>query len=146
MAEYVYDESITVQAPPDLVWSVLSDVQRWPGWLPTVRSVSLLGPAPLQVGSRVRITQPRLAPMTWTVDRLVPGQSFSWTVRSPGMHGRADHRVEPTGDGCRVALQIVQAGRLAGVARLLYGGLTRRYMRVEAEELKRHTERLAFEV
>lgn len=146
MAEYVYDEAITVQAPAALVWSVLYDVQRWPTWLPTVRSVSLLDAAPLQVGSRVRIAQPRLSPMTWTVDRLVPGQSFSWTVRGPGMHGRADHRVEPTADGCRVTLQIVQAGRLARLARLLYGGLTQRYMRIEAEELKRHTERLASEV
>ena len=52
----------------------------------------------------------------------------------------------PTADGCRVTLQIVQAGRLARLARLLYGGLTQRYMRIEAEELKRHTERLASEV
>ena len=140
MAEYVYQEQISVQAPAESVWAVLSDVERWPTWTPSVRTVSLLGPKPLQIGSRVRIRQPRLAPMTWTVDRFVPGGSFSWTVHTPGVSGWADHRVDATGDGCRVTLQIRQTGRLAGLARLLYGRMTQRYMRLEAEGLKRHVE------
>ena len=140
MAEHVYEEQITIDAPAAAVWALLVDVERWPRWTASVRAVSLLGPAPLQVGSKVRVRQPRMPAMTWTVDQLDPGSSFSWTVRSLGVHGVADHRVDAAPHGCRVTLEIKQTGRLAGLARLAFGRLTRRYMLMEAESLKHVTE------
>ena len=71
MAEHVYEEQITIDAPAAAVWAVLVDVERWPRWTASVRAVSLLGPAPLQVGSKVRVRQPRMPAMTQPVRALI---------------------------------------------------------------------------
>ena len=141
MGEYRFQADVAVQASAEDVWGLLVEVEGWPSWTPTVRKVSRLDPGPLQVGSRVRLTQPRLPEATWTVTELDPGRSFSWAAQSAGVRTRAVHEVrpEPTG-GCRLLLQIRQAGPLAWVAARVFGRLTRRYLGMEAEGLRRRAE------
>ena len=140
MGQHVYQEQVSVDAPAEVVWAVLCDVERWPTWNESVRSLTLLDAGPLRIGSRARISQPRLPTTTWTVDTLEPGRSFSWTVRSPGMRGVGDHRLQPEGSGCLVTVEIRQTGPLAGLAAVLFGGVTRRYLRMEAQGLKAKAE------
>lgn len=140
MPEYRFVQEVVVPAPPERVWAVLSDVARWPSWTSSMREVTPQDPGPLHVGTRVVVRQPRMPTMTWTVDRVEPGRSFSWSVRSPGAHGVGDHRVEEVPGGSRVTLEIRQSGPLAGLVRLLFGRITTRYMRLEAEGLKRSVE------
>ncbi len=99
-----------------------------------------LSPDPLQVGSRVRIKQPRLPATVWTVSDLVEGERFTWTSTSPGVHTRASHRVVATAEGARATLSIDQAGVLGRLVGLLYGGLTHRYVAMEAAGLKQRSE------
>lgn len=77
-----YEVFIDIQAPPDLIWPVLSDVVAWPDWLPTVTSVQPLQGRSLELGSRYTVTQPKLRPATWVVTELVPLQG------SPGKRSR----------------------------------------------------------
>jgi len=90
-----YEGSTTIDAPIDIVWSVLVDVERMPEWTPSMQSVHLLeGPA-LRRGSRVRIKQPRLAASTWTVDLFDPPRpATTLLVAFEGRVGR-DHRESP---------------------------------------------------
>lgn len=140
MSDYRFSEAVAVWASPETVWRVLMDVEEWPAWTASVRAISRLDPGPLQVGSRVRIDQPRLPTMTWTVERLEPGRSFSWVAGSPGTRTIADHRVTPTIEGCDVVLEVRQVGRLAWVAGRALGAVTRRYLAMETQGLKQRAE------
>ena len=142
MGEHVYEEGVAVHAPAEAVWGLLVDVEQWPSWTASVQAVSRLDPAPLRVGSRVRIWQPRLPAATWTVGHLSPGRSFSWASQRTGVRTVADHRVEALPEGCRVTLELRQSGALAGLSRLLFGRLVRRFVRMEAQGLKRRAESL----
>jgi uncharacterized membrane protein len=134
------DVTIDISAPPEVVWAVLADVQSWPTWTASITSIRPLSPDPLQVGSRVRIRQPRLPATVWTVSELVEGEGFTWTSTGPGVRTRASHRVVRTADGSRAALSIDQAGVLGWLVGRLYGGLTRRYVEMEAAGLKQRSE------
>lgn len=130
-----------IAAPASDVWSVLTDVTRWPEWTPTMRTVRRLDDGPFGPGSSAKIRQPRLPRAVWRVVEFEPGRGFAWTSAGPGVLSRGDHRVEPLGaHRCRVTVSIETTGPLARPLWLLIGGLTRRYVSTEATCLKRHCE------
>ncbi len=132
--------TVGISAPPEVVWAVLSQVESWPEWTASITSVRRSGPDPLQVGSRVRIKQPRFPATVWTVTDLAEGERFTWAATSPGVNTRASHRVVGTAEGSRATLSIDQAGVLGRLVGRLYGGLTRRYVAMEAAGLKQRSE------
>ena len=135
--ERAHRTEIEINAPADAVWSVMSDVERWPEWTASIRKVRRLDDGEFRVGSRARINQPKLMPATWTVDTLQPGRSFSWSTRSPGLHIVGHHVVEPLADDrSKVTLTTVATGALAGIADSLTGKLAQRYIETEAAGLK----------
>jgi carbon monoxide dehydrogenase subunit G len=130
----------SIDAPADAVWRVLADVERWPEWTPTITKIERLDSGPLGVGSRVRIVQPKLRPGAWTVEDWVPGEGFTWVLRSPGVRVVAGHSIRPEGRGCSVELRVRYEGILGGIVRRLYSGLTEKYMKQEAEGLRVRSE------
>lgn len=140
MGEQVYEETVEVDADPQRVWQVLVDVESWPEWTPSMTTVEMVTPRPLGPGSRVAVKQPRLARVEMTVDRYVEGRSFAWSSRTKGLHTVGDHVVEPTPTGSRVTLTLTQSGPLAGIVRLAYGRMIRRYVHLETTGLKRRAE------
>jgi len=129
--------AIDIAAPPARVWEVLSNVEQWPDWTPTVTSVRRLDDGPLNRGSRARISQPRLPETEYVVTELIPGRSFTWVASAPGVLTTARHDAEPLPDGgTRVRLSVSQAGWLGSVMGRLYRGLTDRYLANEAKGLK----------
>jgi uncharacterized protein YndB with AHSA1/START domain len=131
-----FTTSVAIPAPPSDVWTVLADVERWPDWNPSARRIERLDSSPLGVGSRVRIEQPKLRPAIWTVTAWEPGVAFTWDSRSPGLIATGLHAVESSADGARVTLSIRFEGLFASVVGVLMGGLTRRYIELEAAGLK----------
>ena len=137
------EDGIDIAAPADVVWRIYADVERWPEWTESVTEVDLGGEA-LAVGASARIRQPKLPRATWVVTELTPGRSWSWEARSPGAVSVGHHRVTPTADGTsRAELSIDQSGPLGGLVGRLVAGLTRRYLRMEAEGLKAASEAAA---
>lgn len=130
-----------IAAPPERAWALLSDVTRWPEWLPTMTAVEPLGPSALTPGARYRITQPRLRPAIWTVVRLEAPGGFSWESRSPGVRVLADHSLRLMPDGSTSAtLEIRFSGPLSGLARAVGGSLARDYLAREAALLRQRVE------
>jgi uncharacterized membrane protein len=132
---------VEIDAVPARVWEVLFDVESWPSWAPTMRSVRRLDDGPLAAGGAVEIRQPRLPRNVWRVTALDPGSRFEWATSSLGVTTRADHRIEPLpGDRTQVTLTAEITGALAPLVGLLFGSLTRDYVDTEAASLKRHCE------
>jgi uncharacterized membrane protein len=141
-----HEVTITIDAPVPVVWSVLADVERWPEWTESVRSVELLDGS-LAVGNRVRIRQPKFPSVVWRVTDVDPGTSFTWRSKSPGADAYGTHTVIDNGDGTSSAvLAIAQTGPIGTLVALLSRRLTKRYVEFEAQGLKRRSEQRAAEV
>ena len=133
--------TITIAAPPERVWAVLIDVERWPERIPTVDEVERLDDGPLKVGSRTRLRQPKLPEAVWTVTELTDGKSYTWEQKSPGVTGVAAHLVEPHPDGTRLTLSLGISGPLGGIGWLFTKKLAKQYVETEAETIRKFAER-----
>lgn len=136
-----FEHTVPVQATPESVWAVLVDVESWPELTASMTSVEKLSLAPLSVGARVRIRQPKLPPATWQVTELAEPERFVWVSTGPGVRTTAVHEVTPAeGGGSRLRLELTQAGPLGGVVGRLARDMIERYLALEAEGLKRRAE------
>lgn len=135
-----FSVAVDINAPMERVWAVMWDIERWPEWTPSIRSIERLDQGPLSVGSRVRIRQPKVLPAVWRVTDVDPGRRFTWVTRSPGVAATATHRIEPAAAGARVTLSVHFSGPLGSMAGWLLRGLNNKYLGLEAAGLKRRSE------
>ena len=138
-----FEISIDIAAPPDVVWGVMSDAERWHEWTASVRSIRLLDRGPLRVGTRALVKQPRFPPALWKVTALDPGRSFTWKSGAPGMWVYATHGVTAIPHGTRATLSLRYEGAIGGLFARLTRGITNRYLDLEASGLKRRSEEWA---
>jgi uncharacterized protein YndB with AHSA1/START domain len=133
-----YSTTTEIDALPEAVWTVLSDVEHMPEWTPSMTSVEINdGPNPPDVGTQVRIEQPKMRLAIWLVDEWDPPRHFAWISESAGVTTQAEHLVEPLPDGrSRVTLAITQTGGLAWLIGRLAMGRTRQYVDAELAGLK----------
>ena len=106
MAEPVGD-SISINASPDAVWSMISDVTRMPEWSPELASTRWLGSAGgPAVGAKFRGTNRngrRRWSTTCTVTSADPGRRFAYRVSSHGL-AVSDwiYEITPADGGCEL--------------------------------------------
>ena len=117
---------IDIEAAPEGVWAVLSDLPSYPSWNPFIREAS----GTLAAGERLDLTmQPeggRAMRFRPTVLEAQPGRELRWLGRlvAPGVFD-GEHRfaIEPTAGGSR----LVQEERFTGLlVPLLAKGLRKR--------------------
>jgi uncharacterized protein YndB with AHSA1/START domain len=146
-----HETSIEIAASPELIWSTLSDVERWPRWTPSVSEVERLDAGDFGAGSRARVKQPGMPRLVWEVTEYVPEKVFSWASKAPGVTSTGGHRLaaDQSGPGSggdvprdrvTVTLTLDQEGFLAPVVWRLTGSRSRRYVQMEADGLKRRCE------
>jgi uncharacterized membrane protein len=131
-----FTHTLHVSASVQRMHAAFVDVEDWPRWTPSITSVRRLDQGPLAVGSRAEVRQPKLPRAVWTVTRL-DDAAMVWESRAPGIRTIGEHVAVPEGDGVRLELRLVQAGPLGWLIGRLYGGLTRRYLSLEAEGFRR---------
>ena len=137
-------EEIDVAAPPERVWEVMSDLDRWPEWTQSVSSVKRLGDKPFAIGTKVLVRQPKLPPAVWKISTIESGKSFSWTSSGPAIHVTAKHSIAPLAGGSRVTLYLEYRGFVGELFARFTERITERYMSYEAEGLKARSEQAAF--
>jgi carbon monoxide dehydrogenase subunit G len=136
-------ETFVTSASPQVVWSVLADVEHWCDWTPTVTEVKALNGIGLKVGAKYRVVQPKLRPATYQVTEYVPNTRFTWVQKFAGGAMIADHRVA-AGDGAtRVELSFLSKGLVANVVGSLFSRMIRDYVATEARSLKKQCDELA---
>ena len=133
-----------IAAPADRVWQVMSDIERWHEWTPSVTSIKPRDGGPFVVGSAAVIRQPKFPPAFWKVTAIEPGRSFTWVNAAPGLRVVAHHSVEPTAAGSRATLSLDFQGIFGGVLARITKGITERYLALEATGLKARSENPAF--
>jgi carbon monoxide dehydrogenase subunit G len=135
-----FSNSVEIQASPQRVWAVLTDIERWSEWTPTVRCIQRLDNGPLAPGKRARVRQPKLPLADWQITNLDEGRGFTWVTRSPGVSVTARHWVEASEGGSRATLSVQFGGVLGPLVGWLTRGLNNRYLSLEAAGLKRRSE------
>lgn len=104
--------SRSIDAPADIVWSILTDTERWPEWGPSIAAVDCPDRV-IQEESRgyVETVGPgALLPSLPNSGLRVPFRVTScadhrWTWRVAGVPATG-HRVESLGENCRAAFEI----------------------------------------
>jgi len=96
-------ESVHVDAAPEQVWRVVSDVTRMGEWSPECRKVVLLGGGPVREGLRM-VGVNRRGVVVWptlsTVVRLEPGRVVAWRTRESA--ATWTYELEPADGGTRL--------------------------------------------
>jgi uncharacterized membrane protein len=132
---------VEILAPPERVWAVLLDVERWPDWTPTVTSAKRLDDGPLAVGSQTKLVQPKLAPAIWRVTELDERKGlFVWATSRPGITVMGSHLIERSANGSRLTDELRYSGLLGPFMAMLLKKLNREYLAAEAQGLKRRCE------
>lgn len=89
----------TVSAPAEDLWALLTDVDAWPSWGPSVRQATLDGDrlGPGATGTVVPAVGPALS---FRITSWQEGRSWGWDVAGIAA---TDHNVEPLGPArCRI--------------------------------------------
>jgi uncharacterized membrane protein len=140
----ITEDSVEIDAPPQLVWEVFSDVQRWPEWTESVTSLVGRDGSDLAVGKRFAIKQPGMSKLVWKVTEIDPGSSWTWVQRSPGVLVIARHWVTAQPGGrTLVRQQLEQRGALGALVARMMAKKTRRFLALEAQGLKARSEELS---
>ncbi len=119
---------------------MLVDVERWPEWTPSVRSVVRQDSGVFGAGSSALLRLRGGPTSVWRVTAYEEGRSFTWATKTPGVRASAGHVVERDGEGTRVTLTATTKGLLATLLAPLIVAVSLRNLRMEAEGLKARCE------
>jgi carbon monoxide dehydrogenase subunit G len=125
------EDSIYVDRSPEVVYALVRDLERAPGWQDSLESVDV------EAGTEVRRFGGRRVEATFFVLEDDPPRRFAISSEGGPAQARAEFDLEPDGDGTRVVFTIDL--RLRGAARLASGVVkptAQREMRGDLERLK----------
>lgn len=109
-APVTYTGSIEIQAPIGTVWGMLSDIERWPTWNPTVTAATLHGE--LKPGT-IFVWKAGPGTVTSQLQAVEPERLIGWTGKTMGIRAVHIWRLETMGDSTKVTSEESWDGLLA---------------------------------
>lgn len=101
-APLVAQKQIFIEAPPQIVWNIQTDINNWSRWQPGMTESKL--ESPLAVGSAFRWKSGGLN-VTSTIQVIEPSQEIGWTGRSLGAHAKHIWKLTPQNNGTLVTTE-----------------------------------------
>lgn len=96
-----------IAAAPDVVWRLLTDLEAWPAWGPSIIGATIdpgsNASGDLRLGARGTVKTVVGVSLPFEVTDFVDGQQWAWAVAGVPATG---HRVEATDDGCVVTFTV----------------------------------------
>ena len=93
-----------IAAPPSQVWHLLTDVQAWPRWGPSVRRAELSdGETVLSADARGTVWTVAGVRLPFAITEFVPARRWCWTVAGVTATG---HELVAADGGCRVRFEV----------------------------------------
>jgi uncharacterized membrane protein len=135
-----YQVTTAVDAPPEQIWPLFLDIERWPQMTKSISEVHRLDSGPIHVGSEAMVRQPRLPRARWRVTEMESNHSFIWETASAGVTTSGGHVVTATEQGSELTLTLRMTGPAAGLMSVLLGRITRRYLAMEMDGFRRTAE------
>jgi uncharacterized protein YndB with AHSA1/START domain len=117
-ADRALEASITIHAPPERVWALVSDVRRTGEWSPECRKVLVWGGRRVRRGSWLTGVNRRrwvLWPTTSRIHLYDEGRAIGWTVLEN--RARWSYHVDPEGDETRLTERREAPDGLSALAR-----------------------------
>ena len=137
------ERTVQIDAPPEVVWKVMTDVEKWPEWTSSVRKVERLGETPFGKGSSARVAARGTPRAVWQVTEYEENRSFTWEAKTANSLAVAGHVIEPDGAGSRVTLSVtISGGLVVALFTPVIAVTARRNVRQEAEGLKLRSEEM----
>ncbi|KUI07298.1 polyketide cyclase [Mycobacterium lehmannii] len=90
-------------AAPEAVWDVITDLDTWPKWGPTVSGAELDEGGAMHLGSQGRVFTPVGVALPFTVTEFRPGRCWAWKVAGVGA---TRHEVIAENGGSRIVFGV----------------------------------------
>jgi len=113
-APVLVEEGIDIAADPETVWKVIAAIDRWPGWNPDIKSVSIEGS--VAKGTRFR-WKSGPGTITSVIQSVKRARLLAWTGKTLGIRAIHVWKLEPLNPGTRVTTQESWEGWPARVLR-----------------------------
>lgn len=141
--------SIDIAAPPEKVYAVGMDIERWPELVTAITKTEILGDGPIAIGTEFRETRMmwgREASEVMTIADLKPPYRYLFTAENHGTSYVTDHVIEERpGGGSRLTViftgkaRTIMAHLLMPLGLLLAGSIKKQLMG-DLQDLKRAIE------
>jgi hypothetical protein len=137
---YTLERTASIRCKSDKIFRILIDVSHWNMWTKSIQDIVILKGAGFEIGSKIKVRQPKLSPAIWTVTEILENKCIAWEKKSFGLKMTANHLIESSSGISTVKLQVIYSGFLAPVIHKLTAHLTETYLTMEITGLKEKCE------
>ena len=134
----MFSRTNMINASPERVFAVLTDLDRAREWMPTIQKIDGLTPGPFQVGTswrEVRLAGKRTLQSTVRVASLDRPSRLGLEVNSKPMAGHMAFNLVPKGGATEVHYEAEMQGK--GLFRLMSGTMNRMMAETDSDLLDR---------
>jgi uncharacterized protein YndB with AHSA1/START domain len=136
-APLVARKEILIQASPEAVWRIQTDINAWKEWLPDISKSQIDGA--LSTGSVFRWTSGGFA-VTSTLQEVVPQERIAWTGKALGSRARHIWTLKSQTGGTLVTTEESMEGWLISILKPLMPNFLDKSLDVWVKALKNKAE------